>query len=66
VAASEDPTVPASVTRKAYEHHTKSPVRTDYKEFAGRDHFTARAPGWEAVADHVAGWVDEVTRPARA
>ena len=64
VAASEDHSVPASVTREAYKHHTKSPVRTDFHQFEGRDHFTAGAPGWEAVADHVAGWVDEVTKPA--
>lgn len=63
VAASDDHTVPASVTREAYKRHTRSPVRTDFKEFTGRDHFTAGAPGWEAVADYVATWVDEVSQP---
>lgn len=64
VAAGKDQTVPASVTREAYQHHTKSPVRTDYKVFPDRDHFTAGAPGWEKVADHVAGWIDEVSGPS--
>jgi pimeloyl-ACP methyl ester carboxylesterase len=61
VGASEDHTVPASVTREAYQHHRRSPVRTDYKLFEGRDHFTAGAPGWEAVADYVANWIADVT-----
>ncbi len=46
VAASEDHTVPASVTREAYKHYTKSPVLTDFHQSEGRDHFTAGAPGW--------------------
>jgi hypothetical protein len=38
----------------------------DYKEFAGRPHFTAGAPGWEAVADYALEWANRHTgAPAR-
>jgi hypothetical protein len=33
----------------------------DYKEFAGRPHFTAGAPGWEAVADYALDWANRHT-----
>jgi hypothetical protein len=33
----------------------------DYKEFAGRPHFTAGAPGWEAVADFALEWANRHT-----
>ena len=28
----------------------------DYREFPGRPHFTAGAPGWEEVADYSLEW----------
>ena len=30
----------------------------DYKEYAGRPHFTAGAPGWEGVADYTLDWAN--------
>jgi hypothetical protein len=36
----------------------KSRAVVDYKEFAGRPHFTAGAPGWEAVADFALDWAN--------
>ena len=33
----------------------------DYKEFPGRPHFTAGAPGWEAVADYALEWANRHT-----
>jgi hypothetical protein len=45
----------------------------EYKEYAGRPHFTAGAPGWEAVADDALDWANrhvgapaETAEPARA
>jgi len=39
----------------------------DYKEFAGRPHFTAGAPGWEEVADFALDWANRHTgAPAEA
>jgi pimeloyl-ACP methyl ester carboxylesterase len=51
-----DHTVPASVSREAAKRLGKSKAVVDYKEYAGRPHFTAGAPGWEAVADYVLDW----------
>jgi pimeloyl-ACP methyl ester carboxylesterase len=51
-----DNTVPASVSKEAAKHLAKSKALVDYKEFAGRPHFTAGAPGWEEVADYALDW----------
>jgi pimeloyl-ACP methyl ester carboxylesterase len=51
-----DHTVPASVSREAAKRLGKSSAVVDYKEFPGRPHFTAGAPGWEDVADHSLEW----------
>ncbi len=39
----------------------KSKAVVDHKEFAGRPHFTAGAPGWEKVADHALDWANRHT-----
>jgi pimeloyl-ACP methyl ester carboxylesterase len=56
-----DHTVPASVSREAAKRLGKSKAVVDYKEFAGRPHFTAGAPGWEAVADFALDWANRHT-----
>ena len=48
----EDHTVPASVSKEAAKRFGRSKAVVDYKEFPGRPHFTAGAPGWEQVADY--------------
>jgi alpha-beta hydrolase superfamily lysophospholipase len=57
----EDHTVPASVSKEAAKRLGKSTAVVDYKEFEDRPHFTAGAPGWEAVADHALDWADRHT-----
>ena len=54
----KDHTVPASVSREAAKLLGKSKAVVDYKEFAGRPHLTAAAPGWEAVADYALDWAN--------
>jgi alpha-beta hydrolase superfamily lysophospholipase len=54
----EDHTVPASVSKEAAKRLGKSKAVVDYKEFEGRPHFTAGAPGWEEVADYALGWAN--------
>ena len=39
----------------------KSKAVVDYKEFPGRPHFTAGAPGWEEVADYALEWATRHT-----
>ena len=51
-----DHTVPASVSKEAAKRLGRSKAVVDYKEYAGRPHFTAGAPGWEAVADDALDW----------
>jgi pimeloyl-ACP methyl ester carboxylesterase len=55
----QDHTVPASSSRAAARLLGKSRAIVDYKEFAGRPHFTAGAPGWEAVADYALDWAEK-------
>lgn len=57
----QDHTVPASVSREAAKRLASSRAVVDYKEFAGRPHFTAGAPGWEAVADYALDWATRQT-----
>jgi pimeloyl-ACP methyl ester carboxylesterase len=65
----QDHTIPASVSKEAAKRLGKSKAVVDYKEFAGRPHFTAGAPGWEDVADYALEWADRqtgVSQPASA
>jgi len=57
----QDHTVPASVSKEAAQRLGKSKAVVDYKEFPGRPHFTAGAPGWEAVADYALEWANRHT-----
>src|SRR3954466_11791454 len=52
----QDHTVPASVSKEAAGRLGKSAAVVDYREYAGRPHFTAGAPGWEAIADDALAW----------
>jgi len=65
----KDHTVPASVSKEAAKRLGKAKAVVDYEEFAGRPHFTAGAPGWEAVADYALDWASRQTgvsgQPAR-
>src|SRR4051812_14283562 len=69
----QDHTVPASVSKEAADRLGKSKAVVDYKEYTGRPHFTAGAPGWEAVADDAFDWAvrhtgapAETKEPAKA
>jgi len=57
----EDHTVPASVSKEAAKRFGRSKAVVDYKEFPGRPHFTAGAPGWEEVADYALEWATRHT-----
>ena len=59
----QDHTVPASLSKSAAKRLGKSKAVVDYKEFEGRPHFTAGAPGWEAVADYALEWAERQVAP---
>src|SRR5262249_18340739 len=50
VGATEDHTVPASLTKEQYEKYEHSPAQTDYLEFEGRPHLHMVADDWEEGA----------------
>ncbi len=56
IAGEKDHIMPPSVNKSNAKHQSKSPALTEYYEFAGRDHWTCAAPGWEAVADYALDW----------
>ena len=60
VGATEDHTVPASLTKAAYKRYEHSRARTDYLEFEGRPHFHMVAPDWHEVAAGIDSWLDGV------
>lgn len=56
IAGGRDHIIPPAVTKENARRYHKSTAITAYKEFAGRGHFTAGEPGWEAVADYALSW----------
>ncbi len=66
IAGEKDHIMPPSVNWSNAEHYVGSPARTSYHEFAGRDHWTCGAPGWEAVADYALQWAEEFGGVTRA
>ena len=59
IGGEKDHIMPPSVNKSNAKHYKKSPAVTEYFEFAGRDHWTCGAPGWEAVADKALEWALE-------
>jgi pimeloyl-ACP methyl ester carboxylesterase len=62
VGGENDHIMPPAVNRSNARHYKNSPALTEYHEFAGRDHWTCGAPGWEAVADVALTWAREHAR----
>jgi pimeloyl-ACP methyl ester carboxylesterase len=60
VGATEDHTVPASLTKAAYKRYEHAGVQTDYLEFEGRPHLHMVAPDWQEVAVGIDSWLDGV------
>jgi pimeloyl-ACP methyl ester carboxylesterase len=58
IGGEKDHIMPPTVNRSIAKHYKKSPALTEYEEFAGRDHWTCAAPGWEAVADRALEWAE--------
>jgi pimeloyl-ACP methyl ester carboxylesterase len=65
IAGGEDNLMPPSVNESNVKHYRHAKTVTDYKEFAGRSHYTVGQDGWEEVADHALEWARaNATRPA--
>jgi hypothetical protein len=63
IGASEDHTVPASVSRAQFKKYEKSDAQTEYAEFAGRPHLMMVAEGWEEIATKIDNWIHGVLTP---
>ena len=59
IAGGKDHIMPAEINKENADRYAKSAAHTDYKEFAGRDHYTIGAPGWQQVADYARTWATE-------
>jgi len=59
-AGEKDNIVPASLNRTNYNRYKASSSLTEFKEFAGRDHFVIGEKGWEEVADYCLAWIEKV------
>jgi hypothetical protein len=54
----------ASMTRAIYRKQRRAASLTDYREFAGRSHWTLLDTGWEDVADAALDWAERHQQPA--
>src|SRR5688572_23264384 len=46
IGGEKDVIMPAALSRKIFAKHSASPVKTEYKEFAGRSHYLVAEKGW--------------------
>ncbi len=56
IAGETDHIMPASLNKSNYKRYKAPGSVTDFKEFAGRNHFIIGAKGWEEVADFALDW----------
>jgi len=59
VAGSVDNIIPAALNKTNYARYKSSSSVTDFKEFAGRNHFIIGQKNWKEVADYILAWLDE-------
>ena len=66
IAGGEDNLMPPAVNQSNVKHYRHTNSVTDYKEFAGRSHYTVGQDGWEEVADYALEWAEAnaTTQPA--
>jgi hypothetical protein len=62
IAGEKDNIMPASLNRRNYRSYKHSSSITEFKEFAGRDHYSViGGKRWEEVADFALTWAKRVT-----
>jgi pimeloyl-ACP methyl ester carboxylesterase len=60
IAGEKDHIVPASLNKTNYNRYKGSPSVTEFKQFAGRDHFAMGERGWEELADYSLAWLEKI------
>jgi pimeloyl-ACP methyl ester carboxylesterase len=56
IAGGADHIMPPSVNKSNAQHYQAAGTVTEYREFAGRSHWTCAEPGWEQIADAALDW----------
>ncbi len=59
IAGEVDHLIPAALNQLNYQKYQHSTSITDYREFAGRGHFTVGQAGWEEVANFIQTWLKD-------
>ena len=59
IAGGADHIVPPAINRRNLRAYQRSGAVTDYREFPGRSHWIIAQDGWQEVAEHIAGWLEE-------
>jgi pimeloyl-ACP methyl ester carboxylesterase len=60
IAGENDHITPASLNKANFKRYQASkPSVTDFKAFAGRNHFLVGAEGWEEIADYILNWLPQ-------
>lgn len=64
IAGGKDLIADASMTKAIFEKHKASPVKTEFKLFPDRSHWTCLERGWEEVADYALDWAVRNATPS--
>lgn len=59
IAGSADHTIPESLNYSNYKKYTDKDSVTDFKVFAGRNHFVLGQPGWQEIAIYILEWIQK-------
>ncbi|WCT10337.1 alpha/beta hydrolase [Mucilaginibacter jinjuensis] len=60
LSGSADHFIPASLNYANYKKYTHQQSVTEYKEFAGRNHFVLGQPGWQEHAEYILNWLSKI------
>jgi pimeloyl-ACP methyl ester carboxylesterase len=64
IAGGKDLIADASMTEAIYKKHKASPVKTEFKLYPDRSHWTCLDRGWEEVADYALDWAVKNAKPS--
>jgi pimeloyl-ACP methyl ester carboxylesterase len=59
IAGGNDNIIPAALNKTNYEKYKAGPSTTDFKEFAGRNHFLLGQKNWQEIADYCMDWISK-------
>ena len=63
IAGDSDHIIPASLNFSNFHLYDKTPALTEYREFAGRNHWLIADSGWQEIATYVLDWLHANGQP---